>query len=138
MMSTQACGYREIEHTADWELEAWAPDLAALLEQAARGMSALAGMRLEDGPRQEYTLRVQGSDAESLLVAFLSELLYYAEQDGIGFDRYQLVVQGDELLARLCGARLKSVDKEIKAVTYHNLQVRQGGRGLEVNIVFDV
>jgi SHS2 domain-containing protein len=30
------------------------------------------------------------------------------------------------------------LDKEIKAVTYHNLAVRQTETGLAVNIVFDV
>ena len=42
-------GYRELEHTADWELEAWADDLPGLLEQAARGMYALSGVRLDGG-----------------------------------------------------------------------------------------
>jgi SHS2 domain-containing protein len=43
--SNQVAGYREREHTADWELEVWAPDLPRLLEQAARGMYRLAGLR---------------------------------------------------------------------------------------------
>jgi SHS2 domain-containing protein len=138
MIAPRPSGYREIEHTADWELEVWAPDLPALLEQAARGMAALAGMRLEEGPRLERQLQVRGSDAESLLVAFLAEVLYCAEQEGIGFDEYHLALEGDHLEARLGGAWLASIDKEIKAVTYHRLEVRQAGRGLEVNIVFDV
>ena len=36
-------GFREHAHTADWELEVWAPDLPALLEQAAHGMYAISG-----------------------------------------------------------------------------------------------
>jgi hypothetical protein len=73
---TLSAGYREIEHTADWQLDVWAPDLGALLEQAARGMYALAGVRLTDGPRQAYDLEVPFHDPEGLLVAFLSELLF--------------------------------------------------------------
>jgi SHS2 domain-containing protein len=138
MLASDRCGYREIEHTADWELEVWAPDLPALLEQAARGMADLAGLRLRDGPRLERSLHVQGSDDESLLVAFLSELLYYTEGENIGFDHYHLTVQGGALQAELGGAPVASLDKEIKAVTYHRLQVRHTHRGLEVNIVFDV
>ena len=36
------------------------------------------------------------------------------------------------------GAPLETVNKMIKAVTYHNLQIRQTARGYEVEIVFDV
>jgi SHS2 domain-containing protein len=36
------------------------------------------------------------------------------------------------------GAPIASMDKEIKAVTWHNLRVRREADGLRVNIVFDV
>ena len=48
-MPTQPAGFREKEHTADWELDVWAPDLPALLDQAARGMYWLMGAQLEEG-----------------------------------------------------------------------------------------
>lgn len=137
-MNTDTAGFREIEHTADWELQVWAPDLPALFEQAARGMYALSGARLEDGPRQIYSLKLEAGDPESLLVTFLSELLYYGEQEELGFDSYQLHLDGKTLRAELGGAPLVAVEKEIKAVTYHNLDIHEGPRGLEVKIVFDV
>lgn len=133
-----SAGYREIEHTADWELEAWAPDLAGLLTQAAQGMYALAGARLQAGPRQARTLELEGSDAESLLVRFLAELLFFAEAENLGFDAFELQVAQNRLRARLEGAPLSELAKEIKAVTYHNLAIRQTGQGLVVNIIFDV
>jgi SHS2 domain-containing protein len=36
------------------------------------------------------------------------------------------------------GTQITSVDKAIKAVTYHNLKVEETARGVEVVIVFDV
>jgi SHS2 domain-containing protein len=36
------------------------------------------------------------------------------------------------------GAPIQTQSKEIKAVTYHNLEIRETSRGLEVSIVFDV
>jgi SHS2 domain-containing protein len=134
----QAAGYREREHTADWELEVWAPDMPGLLEQAARGMYRLAGVRLKDSPRALHMLEIPFSDEESLLVNFLSELLFLAEEQGLAFDDFSLKIARNNLLAELSGAPLESLDKEIKAVTYHKLEVRQADRGLEVNIVFDV
>lgn len=131
-------GYREIEHTADWELEVWAPDLGRLLEQAALGMLALAGVRLEPEPRLERAVSISAADPENLTVAFLSELLYILEADGIGFDRVKVIAHELRLDAELGGAPLASIEKEIKAVTFHNLCIKQTPDGLRVNIVFDV
>lgn len=136
-MSAQA-GFREIEHTADWELEVWAPDLPALLEQAARGMNALSGVQIEQGPVQQRSFVLPATDSEKLLVSFLSELLYAQERDGLVFVRFNLTLHEDRLLARVEGVPLHSLEKEIKAVTYHNLKLRQTQRGVEARIVFDV
>jgi SHS2 domain-containing protein len=136
--NTQPAGYQEIEHTADWELAVWAPDLPGLLEQAARGIYALAGMRLNPALPARRTLELQADDAESLLVSFLGELLHWVEQDNLAFDQFQIELDGLKLRAALVGAQVGEWEKEIKAVTYHNLQVRQSARGLQVNIVFDV
>jgi SHS2 domain-containing protein len=137
-------GYREHAHTADWELEVWAPDLPALLETAARGMYAISGTRLGAGPRPARTLELSALDAESLLVRFLGELLWLGQQDQLAFDTFELDIEQPgpdaalRLHANLQGAPLVGSDKEIKAVTYHNLAIRCSERGLQVNIVFDV
>lgn len=131
-------GYCEIEHTADWMLEVWAPDLPGLLEQSARGMYALSGVRLEAGPRRTVVLEFDFMDAESLLVRFLGELLYYAEQESMGFDILHIQVEGSHMAAQAEGRPVSGRDKEIKAVTYHNLKVQKTERGLSAQIVFDV
>ena len=100
-MSAEA-GYLEIEHTADWQLEAWAPDLSGLLEQCARGMQALSGARLDPQAQSAWqTLELSAADPESLLVSFLSELLYISEQESLGFEAYELHLAGLDLRARL-------------------------------------
>ena len=131
-------GFQEHEHTADWELQVWAPDLPGLLEQAARGMYALTGVVLAAGPRQGRSIRLEADDREILLVSFLEGLLFLGEIEGLGFDEFVIEVDGRRLQAELVGAAIQSQAKEIKAVTYHNLEVRETGRGLEANLVFDV
>lgn len=134
----ELAGFREIEHTADWELQVWAPEFAGLLEQAALGMLALSGTRLAQAPRIQRNLDLHADDAESLLVSFLSELNYIAGVENIAFDRYRLILNGFDLHGEMDGAPVASIDKEIKAVTYHNLALQQFADGLRVNIVFDV
>jgi SHS2 domain-containing protein len=134
-----AFGFRERAHTADWELEVWAPDLPSLLEQAARGMYALSGLRLQAGLAHIRTITLHGQDAESLLVRFLSELLWHAQEHGLGFDQFSIVMDDlFNLQATLRGYPIAQLDKEIKAVTYHNLAIVSTPQGLRVNIVFDV
>jgi SHS2 domain-containing protein len=132
-------GFREHAHTADWELEVWAPDLPSLLEHSARGMYALSGMRLQCGLLQTRSITLQGEDAESLLVRFLSELLWLAQEAGLGFNDFSITVDSQyNLQAELRGSAILNLDKEIKAVTYHNLAVQTTNQGLRVTIVFDV
>ena len=132
-------GFRENPHTADWELEVWASDLPGLLEGSARGMYSLSGMQLQAEPRQSRKISVHGDDAESLLVRFLTELLWSEQEEGLGFDDFTITVDNQyNLRAELSGSTIVNLDKEIKAVTYHNLAVLTTDEGLRVTIVFDV
>lgn len=132
-------GFREHAHTADWELEVWAPNLPTLLEQAARGMYALSGMQLHAGQPQERLIALHAADAEGLLVRFLTELLWVEQEQGLGFDDFTITVKDQcDLRAELRGSTIAKLDKEIKAVTYHNLAVETTPQGVRVNIVFDV
>lgn len=131
-------GFFEREHTADWEIEVWAPDFYGLLEQAARGMYAISGTHIQQEPRCKWEVHLTATDNESLLVRFLSELLLLSEQEQLGFDVFQFRMESEGLNVLMEGAPIHRLEKGIKAVTYHNLSIRESEDGLRVNIVFDV
>jgi len=131
-------GHREVEHTADWGLEVWAPDLPALIEEAARGMFELMGVEVSEESRSHRQLEISADDREQLLVSFLEELLFIAESEDLAFDGFMLNLVETNLLARLEGGFIVSRTKEIKAVTYHYLEISETKRGLETSIIFDV
>jgi SHS2 domain-containing protein len=131
-------GFEEISHTADWSARVWAKDLPSLFMETARAMSALSGTVIGNGPRLTRTFEAEGPDAESLLVAFLSELLYYQEQENLAFDVFDLRVASQWLKVELEGAEIASSEKAIKAVTFHNLKIERTSDGFETTIVFDV
>lgn len=131
-------GFEEIAHTADWSAHVWAPDRPSLFAECARAMNALSGTLIGWGPRIHQTFEAEAPDLESLLVAFLSELVYYQEQENLAFDRFEVQVESERLKVEMEGGQIASVDKAIKAVTYHNLKVRETDRGWETTIVFDV
>ncbi len=140
-------GYREVPHTADWALHVWAEDLSQLFIESAHGMYALAGAQAEEDPTSHNApsaarmFEVQGADAEALLVAFLSELLYAQEQENVLLEDFVLELIPGEIWQLKATARarpLRSLIKAIKAVTFHNLKIRRTEQGFETEIVFDV
>ena len=131
-------GFQEVPHTADWAMKVWAEDLPALFEEAAHGMNTLAGMQIAAGPPVLRAFTHQGGDAETHLVAFLSELIYLQEQERLGFDSIQIKLQGTRMQAEMEGAQLVTLAKPIKAVTFHDLIIRETPTGFETQIVFDV
>ena len=81
----------------------------------------------------------QGIDREALLVAWLNELLYLHESEGLGFDRLEIQdLDQTSLRAKVTGAPTQQWLKDIKAVTYHNLAIHETASGLEVTLVLDV
>jgi SHS2 domain-containing protein len=130
--------FEELQHTADWSLRVWAGSLPALFVEAARGMNALTGALPASGPRQVRTFAAEAPDVESLLVLFLSELVYAVEQENLLFDNFKVVLKDLKVKIKMSGVPILSVNKTIKAVTYHNLQVCKTETGFQVEIVFDV
>ncbi len=132
--------FEVVEHTADWSLRVRGADLTALMTSAAYGMGTLLVSNLEDIATNEARhVVVDGFDRESVLVEWLSELAYLAERDGLVFREFEVHEMSPELASITArGGHAPQLNKHIKAVTYHNLEVRETAGGLEVEIVFDV
>jgi SHS2 domain-containing protein len=135
-----AGGFEIVDHTADWALRVWGDNLTTLLMNAALGMSSLVVGELYDVPLNiERTLELEAFDAETLLVDWLGELAYIAEEEQLVFREFRLRdVTANYLAADLRGGRAPELQKHIKAVTYHNLAIEKIESGLTVTIVFDV
>ena len=132
--------WEEIAHTADWSIRVWGQDRRALFENAARGMVSLIGG--EADPAQDPVacgLTLEADDWETLLVDFLTEILYLIEDDGLVCGHIEVArAAGHQLAATVEGRAGGRFNKEIKAVTYHNLAIRHTDQGFETTIVFDV
>ena len=133
-------GFEVVEHTADWALHVAGRDWQQLLVYAAQGMNSLlvadpAAVPLDE----ERHLELEADDAESLLVDWLSELAYWAETEQLIFHQFDLAeVTPTTLKATVRGGRAAELQKHIKAVTYHNLEIVETTNGLETTVVFDV
>ncbi len=130
--------FEEIRHTADWSIRVQAPDLSSLFIEAAHGMNAIAGIKLSETPLVEHVFDAHSTEHENLLVSFLSELVFYAEYDKTAFYHFNITINENHLHVDMTGAPIQSMTKSIKAVTYHNLEIKETQKGFETEIVFDV
>jgi SHS2 domain-containing protein len=134
--------FEEIPHTADWSFRAFGKDLAELFENAAFALFALqGGLKCVGDGAKEATRRVEASgiDYESLLVNWLSELLYLQESHHEIYPRTQIdELSPTALRAQVFGTPYRQLDKLIKAVTYHNLKIEPTLGGWKAVVVVDV
>lgn len=140
-MNTITRGFEEVAHTADLEIKAWGQNLTDLFASALEGMFHLSGIEeYEKGFSDiKETISLEAMDYEGLLILFLEELLYRLTEDYLLFKIQKLTISDKfSLKAKLRGTKIKSYQRDIKAVTYHRLNIQQTDNGYLVNVVFDI
>lgn len=132
--------FEEVEHTADWALRVRGRDWPEFLTNAAYGMASLLVAEPAAVPLEvERQVELDAFDSESLLVNWLGELAYWAESELLVFRQFDLVeATPTHLRATVRGGHVPTLQKHIKAVTYHNLEIVTTDEGFEATIVFDV
>ena len=131
-----------LDHTADIGVAAYGATLEELFANAALGMFTIVGDPTRVAPREEREVHVRSDDIESLLAAFLAELLYLFE---VGrFMPHRTVVQAvsdNEIRATVHGepvSPLHDLTTDIKAVTHHGLLVEKRDDLWRATVLFDV
>lgn len=140
-----APGVRALEHTADVGFEVEAGSLPELFMRAAFGLVELTRegavpAAVGDVAPNVKTLELQASDLPGLLAAWLRELLYLDEVGGFGFVTADFeVLQAERLRAHVTGGRdPRRPVREIKGVTYHQLEMGRIGETWRARVYFDV
>jgi len=134
--------YRVFEHTADVGIEAYGHTLEEAFENAAKGMFSIItnGSKIDSKEKRVVQLAVD-SDEEQLLVDWLSELLYINDVEGLVFGEFKVSI-GNELVGEAWGEKYDrekhGYGTEIKAVTYHMLQIKRNKKGFQIRVLFDI
>jgi SHS2 domain-containing protein len=134
--------YEPLDHTADTGIVAYGAGLPELFENAAFGMFDLMFDLSELHTGRDHQVSVEADGLEELLVAWLEELLFRAESEGLAF----LAFSVEELDEHRLSGVAKGVSSEgvelvgppIKAVTYHDLEVTETESGWRARVIFDV
>ncbi len=134
-----ACEYQELAHTAEVGLRVRAATSAALFACAAQGLFALIGAEPGDHSVRRI-VTVKSFDAESLLVDWLSELLYLYETTGEAYDRVAITTWAPtHLMAEVEGGLPAQPPlRSLKAITYHGLRLIEESDGWLADVYFDI
>lgn len=131
--------YRFVEHTSELQLEIAAPSRAGVFEDAVLAVGELLGR--DSGPKgasRTRELSVEARDDPALLAAWIDELVFVAETEG-------MVPRGVERIdARPSSVRAVVSFTEgmpphvIKGATYHDLELGRDGETWRGRVVLDV
>lgn len=141
--------FEVLEHKADLKIRVFGKDLKDLFLNAMLGMFKGARYQPETQPptlskkvggKIRKEIRVKSLDLPSLLVDFLSEILYLVETRKEVYQRIKFKkFSQNEIEAELSGQKLKRMAVQIKAVTYHQLEIHQEKDGSwQATILFDI
>jgi SHS2 domain-containing protein len=132
-----------ISHTADIRLKATEETLPKLFITCLKGMNELLKPGMCDQkkiPDITETIHIEASDSTILLVDFLSEILTHSNLNkAVYCDCLFEKMSDHELIAIMEGQKVDGFGNDIKAVTYHEADVRLNEQGdFETIIVFDI
>ncbi len=140
--------YKILEtHTADIGLEVKGQTLEELFIEAARGWKQLVLEDAQTQPIHYKAIQLTATDIHDLLVQWLSELNYLLTvQQWVVHDVPQLTIQktSDQFIlnAKVAGEPFDPnrhyVYFDIKAVTYHQLDIKYQDGFYNTRIIFDI
>lgn len=144
-MKASRRSYRIVDHTADLGMEFFGKDAPALFTHAGRALFQVMVCRQGHRARalHHYEFFLQGEDWGDLLVNWLRELLFlFHGQRQLLHQLRITALSPTELRAEVTTddflPERHRIDKDIKAVTYHQVEVTQGPDGWQARVIFDV
>jgi SHS2 domain-containing protein len=121
--------YEFVEHTADITFKAYGRDLNQLFENAAEALESTLIMLEAVALSSNTTIEMTSDSCDDLLYDWLAELLVMFEVNRFAVKKCIVNIAGSSLSAECWGERIDpnkhTLNTEVKAVTYHNLQIKK-------------
>ena len=141
----KAQGFEFTENAHPVRMTAWGKTVSELFRNSLRGMAELMKptvLTARDGAKKvTQMLRVEAVDVNTLLVAFLSEVSGLSDIHNLVFTNVTLKDIGDDFLeAELSGVQIDSIENEVKAVSYQDVDIKRSRESgmYETTLEFDI
>jgi SHS2 domain-containing protein len=135
--------YEVLDHTADIGLIIYGQDLKGLFENAGKAFFHLITDLRKVRRRVEKRVRIGEESLDRLMVDWLSELLYLHDVENLLFKGFKVESVGEDGLRAVVKGepfqeKIHVIKTEVKAVTYHRIEVRQENGRWKAQIIFDL
>ena len=130
--------YRWVDHTAEVQLEISADSAEEVYADALSAIAELIGDEPPHGPAAAYDMRLAGPDRAALLAAFVDELVFRADADGLVPEALERLTLRDDGLEARVAAHRGAPRPVVKGATYHRLRFERGESGYRATVVLDV
>ena len=139
-------GFKILENiiSVDFAFEASGETLEDLFTSCAEAcFSAMAELSKVE-QLIDYSIDISADSLDDLLVDFLSELIYLKDAEKIFFSRFDIDIDADNISLNAV-ARGEKIDYnkheikvDVKAATYHNLEIKKTEKGFKVKVILDL
>ena len=128
-----AGGYRFLDHMTDAVIEAYGTTLEEVFENAAKALCNTMIDLKTVRPKREIKFSAKGDDLHSLLFDWLDKVMLLLVADGIAMSEFSVKIKKHDnsyLLEGITRGEPLQLDRhnykvEIKAVTYHEMEIKQ-------------
>jgi len=131
-----------IEHTADIGLKIYAKNLKGIFVNAATGLLSLVTDIRKVSAKKSIKINLKEENREELLVSWLNELIFQFSAHNFLAKQFKIKKIMDNLIS--ADVRGEKIDlakhkilTEIKAATYHDLEIKNIAGGLEAKVILD-
>jgi len=134
--------YEILNHPADLKIRAFGKNLPQLFANIAQAVAKQQKNKIDKKDKGEWEIiQIESVDLESLLVDWLGEILYRSEVNKKVYFDFEIMEFSEnpyKIKARIKGAPVEAKNTDIKAVTYHDLEIKKIGDNWEAIVIFDI
>ena len=132
-----------LDHTADIGIVVHGQNLKALFENAGEAFFHIITDLRKVRRRVEKRIDIKGESLDRLMVDWLSELLYLHDVESLLFKGFKVDSVGEGGLKAIVKGEpfqegVHVIKTEVKAVTYHQIEVRQENGRWRAQVILDL
>ncbi len=128
-----------LPHMADIKIRVTAASMPKLFEGVTKAFASYVAGEQKLKSKTKKVIELSGSDTQSLMYAYLDELLYLLDAENFVTLSASVKVKGYTLKATLKGAdSTKYHLNHIKAATYAEMRIEKEKKGWVADVVLDV
>jgi len=132
--------FEVLEHKADLKIRALGKDKKELFLNMLQAMAENQRAEIKSKKEMKRKIQIKSLDFTTLLVDFLSEALYLSQvKKEVYFNAEFTRFADTEIEGKLIGQKVERFGEDIKAVTYHDLDIHRRKDGTwEATVLFDI